>query len=400
MGHADAEIPDFPMRRTCPWAPPPEYAALRQEPPRQVRLHDGSLAWLVTRHGDVRLALADPRLSTDSLAPGFPRRFRLVTATVPRRQSFWRMDPPEHTRLRRMIMPQFTARAVRAKRPAVERLIGELLDDLAGRPRPADLVEAFTLPLPCLVIGEIFGIPDRDQRFFTGVTQAVLSQHARPEDVYAGFLQMTEYLDALISAKEKDPADDLLSRLCTDYVATGQLTHDDVIAMARLMLVAGHETTAKALALSVLALLRHPGQLAELRRDPGLLKPAVEELLRYWSIPEDNIVRAALEDLEIGGARIAKGDGVLLAIPSANHDERVFPDPDRLDIHRDASQHITFGVGLHYCPGASLARLELELALPALFTRFPGLRLAVDFDDLTFRFPTLVYGVDELPVTW
>lgn len=400
MEKANVKILDFPMRRSCPWGPPPEYYDLRKEPPQRVRLNDGSVVWFVTRHEDVRRALADPRLSMNNLTPGFPQRLRLPTELVPRRQSFWRMDPPEHTRLRGMIMPQFTPRAAREMRPAIKRLIDELLDDLASRPQPADLVDAFTLPLPCLVIGTIFGVPETDLRFFSRVTKTVLARNARPEDQYAAFLEMTEYLERLISDKKKSPANDLLSRLVTDYAATGELTHEDMIAMARLMLVAGHETTVKALGLSVLALLRHPDQLSELLADPALVKPAVEELLRYWSVSEDNIVRAALADLEIGGVHIAEGEGVLLAIPGANHDERVFRAPERLDIHRDASQHVAFGAGPHYCPGAPLARVELELALPALFTRFAGLRLAVEFDDLHFPFPALVYGVAELPVTW
>lgn len=391
-------IHEFPMRRTCPWAPPPEYAQMRKRPPQRVRLPSGSVAWLVTGYDDVRAALGDSRLSADHMNPGYPRR--IPVPPTPRGQSFFRMDAPEHTRLRRMIMPQFTARATKAMRPVIELLIGKLLDDLAEGPRPADLVAAFAQPLACLVIGSIFGVPATDQALFVKMTRAVLAQDTSPEDVYAAVVDMTGYLTRLIAAKERSPSQDLLSRLVTEYVATGQLTNDDLVAMARMMLIAGYETAAKQLALSVLALLRHPGQLAELQRHPALMKQAIEELLRYWSISEDNVGRVALKDLELGGAHIAKGDGVLMAIPSANHDERVFPDPGNLDIHRDALAHLAFGSGPHHCPGAPLAVLELELALRALLTRFPDLRLAVAPDDLHFRFPQLHYGVTALPVTW
>jgi cytochrome P450 len=398
MNATGMQIPDFPMQRTCPWLPPPQYAELRQDPPRRVRLPSGAFAWLITRHADVKLALGDHRLSAAHTNPGYPLRIQ-VPAT-PRGQSFLRMDDPEHGRLRRMVLPQFTARAARAMRPTVERMVGQLLDELEQGPRPVDLVAAFTQPLPCMAVGSILGVADADQRVFAGMTRAILSQDTGPAEVYQAALDMGAYLERLIAEKQRDPGDDLLSALATQHVATGELTRDDLVAMARLILVAGYETTAKQLGLSVFALLRHPDHLAELRRSPALIKPAVQELLRYWSVSEDNMGRVALADLEIGGAQIAKGDGVMVAVPSANHDERVFPDPGRLDFHRDASAHLAFGSGPHHCPGAPLAAQELELALSLLITRFPALRLAVDAGDLDFRFPQLVYGVTALPVTW
>ncbi|MBO3747417.1 cytochrome P450 [Streptosporangiaceae bacterium NEAU-GS5] len=397
LERADMEtILQFPMRRTCPWLPPPEYAELRKGPPRKVRLPNGLEAWIVTRYEDVQLALSDPRFSVDHTQPGFP--LRIQVPPTPRGQSFFRMDEPEHGRLRRMIMPQFTARSTRELRPVVEGLIGELLDEMAAGPPVIDLVQAFTQPLPTLVLAAVFGVPKADQRMFARMTRAILAQDLTPEEVYAAALEMGDYLKQLIAAKERDPGGDLLSRLVTDHLAKGELTHDDLVAMARLILVAGYETSAKQLALSFLALLRSPGHLAQLRDDPALIKPAVQELLRYWAVSEDNMGKLALEDIEISGAHIAKGDAVVIAIPAANHDERHFPDPGRLDFHRDAGGHMTFGWGPRYCPGAPLAVMELELALPAMFERFPGLRLAADPEELHFLFPNLVYGVTALPV--
>lgn len=394
----DAKLPEFPMARGCPMAPPAQYAALREAPPQRVAFRDGTWAWIITRHDDVRVALTDPRLSVDQENPGFPQRMQIPT--VPRGLSFWRMDEPEHGRLRQMVMPEFTAHAVKRLRPQIEQLVDELLDQMQSGPRPVDLVRAFALPLPCLVIARIFGVPDQDLDFFSQVSRGVLAVDTTEQQAHAAYVEMTRYLDELIRERAANPRDDLLSRLAHDHVATGELSHDDLVAMARLVLVAGHEIIANQLALSVIALLRHPNQLAELLADPTLVPGAVEELLRFWSVPEDNIVRVAREDLTIGGTAIAKGEGLILAFAAANHDETVFTDAAQLDIHRDASRHITFGVGPHHCPGGPLTRLELEIALPKLFTRLPGLHLAVDFDDLEFRFPTLVYGVRKLPVDW
>ncbi|MBW5419986.1 cytochrome P450 [Streptomyces sp. BG9H] len=385
------------MPRTCPYSPPDAYAGLRGGGPVKVRIRTGE-AWLITRYADVRAVLTDARFSSDDTRPGFPVRIQLPPA--PRVMSFTRMDGPEHGRLRRMAMTEFTARRTRALRPSVELLVERLVDELERGPRPVDLVAAFSVRLPSLVIARMLGVPEADECDFTELSQAVLSQDATPEQIYAAFVEMTRYLDELIRRKGRDPQEDMLSRLATRYVATGELSHDDLVAMARLFLVAGHETTAHQLSLSVLSLLREPVLWDRLRREPDLFAPAVEELLRYWSITQDNQVRVAVDDAEIGGARIAKGDGVILAYPSANHDETVFPGGDRLDLDRDASRHIAFGHGPHLCPGASLARMELEVALRALVGRFPGLRVADAPGAVSFRENTINYGLDSLLVTW
>ncbi|WP_369392547.1 cytochrome P450 [Streptomyces sp. CG1] len=391
------QLPTWPMPRSCPYAPPDAYAELRDQPPLKVRIRGGE-AWLVTRHADVRQVLNDPRFSADDQQPGFPIRIQLPPE--PGVMSFSRMDDPEHGRLRRMAMTEFTARRTRALRSEVELLVTQLLDELETCPRPVDLVARFAVRLPALVIARMLGVPEEDEADFTEQSRVILSQEAGPEETYAAFLTMSRFLDRLAAQRTAEPQDDLISRLATRYVASGELSHEELVAMARFILVAGHETTAHQISLSVLGLLRDPDQLAELRADPALFRPAVEELLRYWSISQDNQVRAAVDDVGLSGARIRKGDGVIVAIPAANHDESVYPGAGRLDIHRNASGHLAFGFGAHLCPGASLARLELEVCLSALFARFPTLRLAVPPEEVRFRRNTIVYGLEELPVTW
>ncbi|MEW2621339.1 cytochrome P450 [Streptomyces sp. NPDC048106] len=397
MSERSAELPEWPMPRSCPFSPPDQYAALRERPPVKVRIRGGE-AWLVTRHDHARLVLNDPRFTADDQHPGFPVRVRLPPA--PRMMSFNRMDDPDHERLRRMGTTEFTARRTRRLRPWVEEIVGRLLDELEKGPNPADLVTGFSLRLPSLVIGRLLGVAEGDEAVLARQTETVLSQEAEPERIQDAYLGMTQYLDRLATDRERSPRDDLVSRLATRYVATGELSHEDLVAMARMFLVAGHETTAHQITLSVLSLLRAPEQLAELRRDPGLYPAAVEELLRYWSIPQDNQARAAAVDVHLDGADIRKGDGVIVAIPGANHDESVFPGAANLDVRRDAHGHVAFGHGKHLCLGAPLARMELEIALRSLFSRFPALRLAVEPQRVAFRENSIVYGIKELPVAW
>jgi cytochrome P450 len=314
--------------------------------------------------------------------------------------SLVRLDGAEHAKLRRMVMSEFTARRTRAMHDDIQSLIDGLLDGLEAAGPGADLVEQFTVRLPALVIARMLGVPAEDEYAFVEHSRTIVSSDVTPEQVYGAFIELSAYMDRLTTAKEQNPGNDLLSRLARDHVATGELTHQELVSLGRFLLVAGHETTAHQISLSVLSLLKDPALRAELQGDPSLYKQAGEEFLRYWSIAQDNQVRAAVADVDLGGAQIRKGDGVVLAIPSANHDESVFPGAATLDIHREERRHIAFGYGPHLCPGASLARLELELCLRSLFTRFPTLQLAVPDTELSFRHSGLVYGLDSMPVTW
>ena len=248
----------------------------------------------------------------------------------------------------------------------------------------------------------MLGVPEDDLEDFAEQTRLIVTSDASESEAMAAFGQLSAYLDMLVRDKEKNPTDDLTSQLATQYWSTGKLDHEDLVAMVRLVLVAGHETTANQLALSALTLMRHPDAVTEMLARPDRLDGLIEELLRFWSIPQDNQVRVAVGETELGGVPVCPGQAVIFALPAANHDETVFPDPDpdRFDPSRDARHHLAFGHGAHYCPGAPLARMEMAEALPALFTKFPGLRLAEPYERLPFRHNTVVYGLDRLPVTW
>jgi cytochrome P450 len=390
-------ILDYPMPRTDPLLPPPAYAELRNGPPVQVRLPNGKEAWLLTRHADIRTALADPRLSSDFLQPQFPALNPVPP--VAGAFSFFRMDAPEHTRLRRMVTAEFTPRQVRGLRPAIEELADSLIDAMTAGPAPADLVDKLALPLPSLVIATKLGVPAEDHALFQRTSRVISSSDATVDQATAAFVELTGCIDRLADLKSTRPQDDLLSRLVAAE-AQGELTRAELVTMVALILFAGHETTANQIALSVTYLLRDPDQLAAIRADPSLLTGAVEELLRFASIKQHDLIRVAAADVEIAGIRIAAGQGVIAAMPSGNHDELAFPDPDRIDIRRETRGHLAFGHGAHACLGAALARAEIEIALSRLFTRLPGLRMAAEVEDLPFRHSMLIYGMNSLPVTW
>lgn len=402
MSLADhTDILDWPFARTEDGNPPPVLAELRQAPPCVVRIPAGAadsrLAWLVTRYDDVRQALSDPRLSADETLPGAPVRIQLPPGSNP--SSFLRQDDPEHARLRGMIQTEFTYRRVKRLREPVQRLVDELLDELAAQPQPADLHAVFSRALPTLVIARLLGVPEEDSPFFIEKTRAIISQED-PAVSLAAFVEMSEYLAKLALRKLADPGDDLISRLAVNHHATGALTLDELVGIARLVLVAGHETTTNQIALNVLALLRDDELRAQVAADDGALIPNfIEESMRYWSISQDAMVRLAIEDMELGGVAVEKGDAVVISVPAGNHDESVFACPHRIDPHRDTSGHLQWGFGPHYCQGAPLARLEMELALRSLLRRFPDLRLAADPRTLLRR-ESVFHGVNRLPVTW
>jgi hypothetical protein len=398
MADIDIDTLIFPMTRSVPLTPPSVYSELRQEPPRRVPLRSGQTAWLVTRYSDVRAVLTDRRVSSDHVHPNFPQV--IPVPPVPGIVSFLRMDPPEHSRLRRMVSREFTARRVEEMRPGIHATVGRLLDAVAASGPPADLVETFALPLPAQVICQLLGVPYADHDFFQERSRHIVSAVTGPKLGAQALADLGAYLDDLVSRKEREPSEDLLGRLATNYVATGELTHDELVAVARLLLVAGHETTANSLGLSIYTLLQRPDGLAELRADPELTPPAIDELMRLLTVIQGG-ARIALEDLEIAGQHIAAGEGLIFGMLSANHDEEVYPHPDRLDFHRDTrQQHLTFGHGIHQCLGQALAKIELEIAVRSLIDRFPALRLAVPAEEIPFRVDMLVYGVYELPVAW
>lgn len=384
-------------RGTCPFDPPPAYGQARQEEPvSRVSLWDGSTSWLVTRHEDIKAVLSDPRFSSDSTRPGFPFISAGARQLNTGRPTIIRMDEPEHSRYRRMLTGEFMIKKVEALRPEVQRIADDLLDRMTDGRSRADLVREFALPLPSLVICLLLGVPYRDHDFFQERSRVLLHRSATPEQVTAAQAELVDYLVDLTEAKRARPDDGILSRL----LERGELSTEEIGSMGRLLLIAGHETTANMTALSVLALLRNPDQLDHLREHPESVPGAVEELLRYLTIVHSGLSRVATEDVDLDGVRIRAGEGIVCMVNTANRDEREFPGGDELDLTRDARRHLAFGFGGHQCLGQPLARLELQIALATVLRRLPRLRLAVPFEEIRFRGEMLVYGVHELPVTW
>ncbi|HEV3380216.1 MAG TPA: cytochrome P450 [Trebonia sp.] len=398
-------IPAYPMARaeSCPLDPPPDLSALRSDRPLvRVRLWDGSTPWLATRYADQRALLADRRVSADSSREGYPSQSPSLQARRSRSRSFISMDDPEHARLRRMMTGAFTVRRIEGMRPGIQRIVDDLIDQMLAGPAPADLVAAFALPVPSLVICELLGVPYADHEFFQQASRTLINRSTPAETAMKAQDELTAYLDRLIERKLAEPGDDLLSRMSVERVATGQLTRRELAAMGVLLLIAGHETTANMIALGTYALLTHPDQLAAVRDsdDPQLIVRTVEELLRYLSIVHSGRRRVAIEDIEIAGEIIRAGEGIVLPNEIANRDTSVFPDPDRLDVQRDSRSHMAFGFGVHQCLGQPLARVELQVVYGTLYRRVPTLALAADPAQLSFKHDSVVYGLYELPVTW
>jgi cytochrome P450 len=345
--------------------------------------------------------LTDPRFSADPTTPGFPGHSAALHAGRKKYPSFVSMDPPKHTVQRRMVMGEFAGKRIEQMRPKLQKIVDDLIDGMIEKGPPADLVDSFALAVPSSVICEMLGIPYSDHDFFQSRTRIFTSNKVSTEEALAANRELVdEYLVGLLRRKNEDPQDDLLSRLMVEQVRTGQLTEHEVVSMARMLLIAGHETTANMIALGTVLLLEHPDQLELLRADPGLAPGAVEEIMRFLSIAHSGQRRVAKEDVEIAGQLIRAGEGIIAFQPAANRDSKVFSDPDRFDIRRDARQQIGFGFGVHGCLGQLLARVELRIVFTTLFKRLPSLTLAAPIETLKFKDDMLVYGVEHVPVTW
>jgi cytochrome P450 len=390
----------FPVPRTCPFSPPAEYQELQERSPvSRVTLPTGATAWALTRHEDIRALLADTRFSSDRLNPAFPALFeRAVRDGV--RLSLISMDPPEHGPARRAVVGEFTVRRMEALRPRIQEIVDRHLDVMLAGPRPADLVQALSLPVPSLVICELLGVPYADHDFFQSRSSTLLRRSIPADERMRARDDLRSYLDELVSQKEQAGAGDLIGRQIAKRRENGTYDHDDLVALAVLLLIAGHETTANMISLGTVALLEHPDQLAAIRDDPAKTPGAVEELLRYFTIAELATSRVATEDVELGGVLIRAGEGVVTLGNSANHDAAAFSHPGQLDIERGARHHVAFGFGPHQCLGQNLARIELQIVFDTLFRRVPGLRLAAPVGDLPFKDDGTIYGLYALPVTW
>ncbi|MER6526868.1 cytochrome P450 [Streptomyces sp. NPDC001508] len=399
--HPAGQPRDFPIRRGCPFAAPEEYSTLRTEDPvARVTLPTQREAWVVTRYDDVRELLSDPRVSADIRRANFPALGEGEQEAGARFRPFIRTDAPEHTRYRRMLLPVFTVRRVRAMRPAVQARVDEILDAMLAAGGPADFVSAYANAVSTSVICELLGIPRENLEFFRDVTRISGSRHSTAEQVSEALGGLFGLLAELIAERRQEPRDDLISQLVTDHLTTGQVTTDQLLSTLGITINAGRETTTSMIALSTLLLLDRPELMDELRHDTSLMPAAVDELLRVLSVADSIPLRVAAEDIELSGRTVPADDGVIALLAGANHDPEQFDHPERVDFHRTDNHHVAFGYGVHQCIGQHLARLELEVALETLIRRVPTLRLAKDRDQVVFKHDSATFGLEELKVTW
>ncbi|MET7757546.1 cytochrome P450 [Streptomyces sp. NPDC005389] len=390
----------FPQNRTCPYHPPTAYDPLREERPlSRVTLWDGRSVWLVSGHSAGRALLSDPRLSTDSTRPDFPLTTERASSVRRRRRAAllgW--DDPEHNVQRRMLIPSFTLKRAERLRPRIQETVDRLLDAMEAAGPPAELVSAFALPVPSIVICDLLGVPYEDHDFFEEQSARLL-RGPTGEDTEDALAQLEGYLGDLIERKRRKPGEGVLDDLVARQLEDGGPDSEELVQLATILLIAGHETTANMISLGTYTLLRHPERLSELAADPRLVPVAVEELLRFLSIA-DGLLRVAREDVEIDGTIIRAGEGVVFSTSVINRDAAAYADPDTLDWSRSARHHLAFGFGIHQCLGQNLARAEMEIALGTLLRRLPGLRLAVPADEIPFKPGDTIQGMLELPVTW
>ena len=378
----------------------PEYGRLRDSGElARVTTTYGGEAWLATSYADVKTVMADPRFSRAAV---FDQDVPSISPRILTGSNILSMDPPEHTRLRRLVAKAFTSRRIEQLRPRVQEVVDGLLDRIVEQGPPADLVEELDWPLPITMICELLGVPFEDRDRFRAWSDAVLSVTAHtPEEFVDARGQLTAYLAGLVAQRRQRPTDDLLGVLVLARDELDQLTEEELVQFGLTLLVAGHETTANQIGNSVYTLLTHPDQLDRLKADPELLPGAVEEMLRF--IPLGNNTgtpRIALEDIELGGGLVHAGEAVIPQGAAANRDNEVFERANELDLTREQNPHVAFGHGPHHCIGAQLARVELQVAIGSLLRRLPGLRFAVPVDEMVFKSGRLVRGLEALPVTW
>ncbi len=386
----------LPFERTDPLRIPPLLRALQARGPiHRVRTPVGDTAWLVTDYAEVKRLLASDKIGRSHPDPANAARIgdsALVSGPLGNHET----EEADSARTRALLQPHFSPKRMRELRVRVEALTGELMDELATRPHPVDLIETLALPLPIMVVCELLGVPYEDRERFRAWIHAVADVTDRPASEQA-LGELFHYGRELVARKHRVPGDDITSRLC----ATEGVSDDEVALLAMALLFAGFETTSVHIGLGVLLLLTNRDQWDRLVSEPALVTTAIDELIRATPGPAGgDIPRYAREDIRVGTVTIRAGDLVLLDNGAANHDPAAFPEPDRLDISRHAGGHLSFGHGRHYCIGAPLAKVELEAVFTGLATRFPEIRLAVPVENLRIRHNTQTGGLLDLPVTW
>ena len=396
------ELPPLHMRRAA-FDPTPELREIRETDGVRTTINAfGMEVFLVTRHEDVKAVLSDHERFSNSRPPGFviPGAPELTDEeqASSRAGNLLALDPPEHQRLRRMLTPEFTIRRMKRLEPRIVEIVDAQLDAMESAGPPVDLVECFALPIPSLVICELLGVPYDDRDDFQRRSARQLDLSIPIVERLEVIRQGRAYMGLLVERSRRHPGDDILGMLVREHGA--ELTDDELIGIASLLLLAGHETTSNMLGLGTLALLRHPDQLAAIRDDTDAIGPAIEELLRWLSIVHSAIPRITTTEVEIAGVPIPAGQLVFVSLPSGNRDPDFIDSPEVLDIGRGAPGHLAFGHGVHHCLGAPLARMEMRIAFPALLRRFPTLALAEDFAEVAFRSFHFIYGLKSLEVSW
>ncbi|MFI5510037.1 cytochrome P450 [Mycobacterium sp. NPDC051804] len=396
----ESDLPAIPAARsaTCPLRPPAEFAQWRDEPGLRRAIYQGRPTWVVSRYEDIRAALVDPRLSAETIpSEMMPKDSENNTPVM-----FARVDDPEHHRIRRMLTRDFTFRRVDAMRGQIQEIVDSYLDAMLDAGPPADLVSAFALPVPSLVIAHLLGVPSDDLELFHHHTTVGLDRRTSDEEKAQAFGEMFAYIAELVERRKAEPGDDLLGRLVTDHVVNGDISPETATVTGAIMMQAGHETTANMIALGTVALMEHRAMFELLGHtdDPSVIAKIVEELMRYLAIVHSQVDRIATEDLVLGGQQIRAGDWLVMNLPAGNWDPNFVDNPEILDGDRNARGHLGFGYGVHQCIGANLARVEMQIAFSTLARRVPGLRLAVDVEELQFKGESGIYGMKELPVSW
>ncbi|MFM9610746.1 cytochrome P450 [Streptomyces niveiscabiei] len=368
--------------------------ALADDGLRLVRLPYGDPAWLATRYADVRGVLGDSRFSRAACAVNDePREAELQV-----NQGMMAMDPPDHSRLRRLLSKAFTVQRIERMRPEVRELTERLLAGMVAAGPPADLVESLALPLPVIVICRMLGVPEADQQLFRTWSENTVSSAVGAREAEASRQDFHAYVSGLVAERRERPGDDLMSALIEARDHEDRLSEAELFEQCVGLLIAGHETTATSVPNFLYTLFQHPDQLRRLREDPELIPSAVEELLRYVPLRTGALAaRWATEDVRVGGTLVREGEPVVVSVGAANRDARQFAEPGVLDLARSGNRHVAFGYGVHYCPGSALARLEIQEALRALLSGLPGLRLA---GDVEWKSRMSLRGVRRMPVEW
>lgn len=399
MMHKPDELDPLPIKRDCPFDPPPALARYRSEALLpEVKTPKGDKAWLVTRHEDAKAVLMDKRFSSSPLAPGYPSYISGSVSPPP--GFFMQHDAPDHFRMRSLVIREFLNEHVQSLLPEMQRIVASAILEFKNLSQPADLIEHFAYPVASQIIGGLLGVPSNDSAFVQETTDRILDRVSSPEVAEENAFALMKFFAEIVAGKSASPANDLISRLVQTVAVSHSASGEEIVGTTALLFLGGYDTMAQVIGLGAAALIRSPEQLAKFIDDEVSGAQMIDELVRYLSVNHAGLPRAALEDVIIGDTKIKRGDGVLVMINSANRDCAAFHEPDRLNAETPSRHHLGFGHGLHKCIGAHFARVELDLVFRSLFQEMPNLSLATSFEDIDFRDDMVLYGARTLPVTW